>query len=135
MKHGAPIGAVASVGHKIMEATKQIVKTVPKQATKKKSKLFVFKDISTLDGWDQHLPKQAKTILLNLPKYGVKYGSEVTEENILSAVNKMDKDGVLLGKKGLPIAQPAMAIFKFYVNWYKGSSAKDTKVTMTEVHK
>jgi len=129
----APQGAVAPAGHKIM--SKNVVKpSTPKQATRvSKSKVFKFVDITKLDNWDDKLPKQAKTILSNLPKFGVKYEVEYSWEVITEAVRKMAADGVLLGRKGSPIAQPASAILNFYRNYYKGQ--KETKITLIQVNK
>ena len=79
------------------------------------------------------MPKQAKTILSNLPKFGVKYDVEYNWETISEAVRKMAVDGVLVGRKGNPIAQPASAILNFYRNYYKGQ--KETKVTLIQVNK
>jgi|TARA_R110001592_G_scaffold13613_2_gene62259 hypothetical protein len=123
----APIGAFAPVGTKVID-------TKPRSASKVvKNKLFKFVDITKLDNWDDKLPKQAKTILSNLPKFGVKYDVEYNWETISEAVRKMAVDGVLVGRKGNPIAQPASAILNFYRNYYKGQ--KETKVTLIQVNK
>ena len=91
----------------------------------KKSTKFVFSDISKIEEWSKTLPPQARVTLENLPKFGIKFGEQVTLADIHAAYVKMAAAGILVTR------QAPSLIFNYYRQWYRGD--KGGKILMKEL--